>query len=261
MQSFSNPLDFVLKINLAFILCFPVLSCSVVFNSLQPHGLQPARLLYPWNYISKNTGESCHALLQGIFPTQGSNPGLPYCRWILYRLSHQGSLCFPVPLFFRLGSYGYMWIVAITLLASYLPPTSYDLIIPPPYSKPLEAPFILGYNAEVPSQHSIQGPSQSESAHTSVSSIPPPPCTLHSSHMGPFILSYKFAFVHITLLSLNLFFLPFVLLLLLLSRFSRVRFCVTPQTAAHQAPLSLGFFRQEHWSGLPFHSPMRESEK
>ena len=44
----------------------------------------------------------------------------------------------------------------------------------------------------------------------------------------------------------------FVLLLLLLSRFSRVRLCATPETAAHQAPLSLGFSRQEHWSGLPF---------
>ena len=44
-------------------------------------------------------------------------------------------------------------------------------------------------------------------------------------------------------------------MLLLLSRFSRVRFCVTPQTAAHQAPLSLGFSRKEHWSGLPFPSP------
>ena len=40
-----------------------------------------------------------------------------------------------------------------------------------------------------------------------------------------------------------------------LSRFSRVRLCVTPQTAAHQAPPSLGFSRQEHWSGLPFPSP------
>ena len=50
-------------------------------------------------------------------------------------------------------------------------------------------------------------------------------------------------------------------LLLLLSRFSRVRLCVTPQTAAHQAPPSLGFSRQEHWSGLPFPSPMHESEK
>ena len=48
--------------------------------------------------------------------------------------------------------------------------------------------------------------------------------------------------------------------LLLLSRFSRVRLCATPQTAARQAPLSLGFSRQEHWSGLPFPSPMHESE-
>ena len=39
----------------------------------------------------QNSGVGCHALLQGIFPTQGSNPGLPHCRWILYHLSHQGS--------------------------------------------------------------------------------------------------------------------------------------------------------------------------
>ena len=49
-------------------------------------------------------------------------------------------------------------------------------------------------------------------------------------------------------------------LLLLLSRFSRVRLCATPLTAAHQAPPSLGFSRQEQWSGLPFPSPMPESE-
>ena len=52
-----------------------------------------------------------------------------------------------------------------------------------------------------------------------------------------------------------------VLLLLLLSHFSHVRLCATPQTAAHQAPQSLGFSRQERWSGLPFPSPMHESEK
>jgi len=61
------------------------------------------------------------------------------------------------------------------------------------------------------------------------------------------------------------FLLPFsflpLLLLLLLNRFSRVQLCATPQMAAHQAPLSLGFSRQEHWSGLPFPSPMHESEK
>ena len=47
----------------------------------------------------------------------------------------------------------------------------------------------------------------------------------------------------------------------MLSHFSRFRLCATPKTAAHQAPPSLGFSRQEHWSGLPFPSPMHESEK
>ena len=50
-------------------------------------------------------------------------------------------------------------------------------------------------------------------------------------------------------------------LLLLLSHFSRVRLCVTPEMAAHQAPSSLGLSKQEHWSGLPFPSPMHDSEK
>ena len=48
---------------------------------------------------------------------------------------------------------------------------------------------------------------------------------------------------------------------MLLSHFSRVQLCATPYMAAHQAPPSLGFSRQEHWSGLPFPSPMHESEK
>ena len=51
------------------------------------------------------------------------------------------------------------------------------------------------------------------------------------------------------------------IMLLLLSYFSRVQLCVTPETAAHQASPSLGFSRQEHWSELPFPSPMPESEK
>ena len=53
----------------------------------------------------------------------------------------------------------------------------------------------------------------------------------------------------------------YLLLLLLLSRFSHVQLCATSWTAAHQAPQSLGFSRQEHWSGLPFPPPMHESEK
>ena len=46
---------------------------SVLSESLQPHGLQPTRLLCPWDSPGKNTGMGCLALLQGIFPTQGSN--------------------------------------------------------------------------------------------------------------------------------------------------------------------------------------------
>ena len=53
--------------------------CSVVSNSLQPHGLQLARHLYPWDFPSKNTRMDCHFLLQGVFPTQRLNlPSLVY---------------------------------------------------------------------------------------------------------------------------------------------------------------------------------------
>ena len=61
-------------------------SRSVMSNSLRPYGLHSPR-----NSAGQNTGVSSCSLLQGIFPTQGSNPGLPQCRWILYHLSHQGS--------------------------------------------------------------------------------------------------------------------------------------------------------------------------
>ena len=65
--------------------------CSVMSDSLWPHGLQPTRLLCPWTSPGKNSRVGCHALLQGIFPSQGSNPGLRHCTQILYCLSHQGS--------------------------------------------------------------------------------------------------------------------------------------------------------------------------
>ena len=59
---------------------------------LQLHGLKPTGLLCPWNFSGKTTGVGCHFLFQGIFPIQGTNLGLLYCRWILYQLSHQGRL-------------------------------------------------------------------------------------------------------------------------------------------------------------------------
>ena len=61
-------------------------SHSVMSDSLWPHGLYSS-----WNSPVQNTGVGSLPLLQGIFPTQGLNPGLSHCRWILYHLSHQGS--------------------------------------------------------------------------------------------------------------------------------------------------------------------------
>ena len=58
---------------------------------LRPHGWQPIRLLRPWDPPGKITAVGCHFLLQGIFPTQRSIPGLLHCRKTLYRLRHQGS--------------------------------------------------------------------------------------------------------------------------------------------------------------------------
>ena len=61
-------------------------SRSVMSGFLWPHGLYSS-----WTLPGQNTGVGSLSLLQGIFPTQGSNPGLLDCRWILYQLSHQGS--------------------------------------------------------------------------------------------------------------------------------------------------------------------------
>ena len=74
-----------------YTLCCAVLSHSVMSDSWPHQSLQPSRLLCPWDSPGKNTGVVCYAFLQGIFPTQGSNPSLPHCRWILYCLSHKGS--------------------------------------------------------------------------------------------------------------------------------------------------------------------------
>ena len=65
-----------------------VLSRSVVSDSLTVAHQAPLSI---GDSPGKNISVGCHALLQGIFPTQGSDPGLPHCRWILYQLSHQGN--------------------------------------------------------------------------------------------------------------------------------------------------------------------------
>ena len=76
----------VLGILLARILESESESWSVTSYSLWPHGLYS-----PWNSPGQNTGVGCLSFLQGIFPLQGSNPGLPHYRQTLYQLSYQGS--------------------------------------------------------------------------------------------------------------------------------------------------------------------------
>ena len=72
--------------------CMCVCVCVCVWNSLsciwllRPHGLYS-----PWNSPGQNTRVGSLSILQGIFPNQGLNPGLPHCRRILYQLSHKGS--------------------------------------------------------------------------------------------------------------------------------------------------------------------------
>ena len=68
--------------------CLVTQSCPTVCD---PLGCSPLGSSFHGDSLGKNTGVDCHALLQGIFPTQGWNPGLPHCRLILYRLRHQGS--------------------------------------------------------------------------------------------------------------------------------------------------------------------------
>ena len=142
------------------------------FPTLRTHGLHS-----PWNSPGQNTGVGNLNLLQGILPTQGSDPGLLHCRRILYQLSHKGSRGQssskkPVRL----------WKISVKVL------------------------WRMVWKKKGPNQVPIR-------------------------------------------------FNKDRVLLLLLSRFSRVWLCATPQTAALQAPLSLGFSRQEHWSGLQFPSP------
>ena len=75
-------------------------TCAVFMHSVMPNSLPLMDCSLPGSSVhgdspGKNTDMGCHALLQGIFPNQGSNPGLPHCRWILSCLIHQGSSRIP----------------------------------------------------------------------------------------------------------------------------------------------------------------------
>ena len=96
-------------------------SLSVMSDSLRPHGLYS-----PWNSPGQNTGVGGLSLLQGIFPTQGSNPALLHCRWIIYLLSHQGS---PFPMLYLVAYLFYIWYcVSVNPIFPNYPPSSLSFL-------------------------------------------------------------------------------------------------------------------------------------
>ena len=157
-------------------------SHSVVSDFLQLHGLHG-----PWNSPGQNTGVGSLFLLQGIFPTQGLDPCLSYCRWILYQLSYQGRIVMKVK-----------WIniynIILLLLShfSVRPHRRQPTRLPHPWDSP-------GNNTGVGCHFLLQ-------------------CVKVKSLSCIWLLA-------------------------------------TPWTAAYQAPPSMGFSRQEYWSGLPLPSP------
>ena len=74
--------------NMWCVLCLVSQFCPTLCDQMDC--TQPGSSVHGYS-SGKNTGVCCYTLLEGIFPTQGSNTGLPHCRWILYHLSHQRS--------------------------------------------------------------------------------------------------------------------------------------------------------------------------
>ena len=160
----------------------------------------------------------CHFLLQGVFPTQGSNPRLlrlPHCQPGSSPLEPPGG------------------------------PSPSRCLNERETSASLSGPIFS--TGDTPTPLALKGLREitlSQSPHSDEDT------EVQSGHMT--CISHTDRQLHPD---------SQLQLLLLLSRFSRVLLCATPQTAAHQAPPCLGFSGQELWSGLPFPSPMREREK
>ena len=101
------------------IMTFESESCSVVSDSLQPRGLHSPR-----NTPGQNTRVGSFSLLQGIFPTQGSNPGLPHYMRIPYQLSHQGSWPWLITNWIKHVRSRHLWFQLPALQSSKLSPTA-----------------------------------------------------------------------------------------------------------------------------------------
>ena len=114
-----------MKLSLAVHVCMCAQLLQPCSTFCDPHGLQPTRVLCPWDSPGKNTGVGCRSLLQGIFPTQGWNLCLLYLlhrRWILYPQSHLGSprLLLRLTTSFKGLECGYAWVCLTQVLPTLL---------------------------------------------------------------------------------------------------------------------------------------------
>ena len=204
-----------------------------------PRGLQPPRLLHPWDFPGKSTGVGCHFLLQGILPTQGLNPGLPHCGQTLYPLSHQGS-----PIWWVSDQFAFPWLSAHLYFffgelpdhISFVHFLIYCIVFSQICRNYLFYFFLSAYSGLLILfmvffniwKFLYNWISQSFKA-------PPLQQQQQKAHLL-YILHYK---------------IPRALVLLS----SRIWLFTIPWTVAYQNPLSMGFSRQKYWSGVPFPSP------
>ena len=186
-------------------------------DSLQSHGLY-----IPWNSLGQNTGVASLNLLQGIFPTQGSNPGLPHCRWILYQLSHKGS---PNSRWDKIMNIRIIWSLSHLLIKqaksnSYIKDVLVFISVAAAAAKSLQScPTLCD-----PIDGSPRGS--------------PVPGILQARTLEWVAISFSNAWKwKVKVKSL-----------------SDVQLLATPWTAAYQGPPSMGFSRQECWSGVPLPS-------
>ena len=203
-------------------------SRSVMSNSLLPHGLYS-----PWNSPGKNTGVGSLSLLQQIFPTQESNQGLLHCRQILYQLSYQES-----PLFIR------------------DPPSSNltQLITPPMTLFPNKVTFwgTRGENFNIwvlGGQNLIHAAAAAKSLQLYLTLCDP----IDGSPPGSPVLGILQARI---LEWVAISFSNAWKWKVKVKSLSHIQLLATPWTAAYQAPPSMGFSRQEYWSGVPLPSPI-----
>ena len=165
---------------------------------LRPHGLYS-----PWNSPGQNTGVGSLSLPQGIFPIQGSNQGLPHCRWILYQLSY----------------------ISLSFKHTY-------------FQGPI-LNFFFFFNLLAAAAESLQSCSTLCGPIDRSPPGSPVPGILQARTLEWVAISFSNAWKwKVKLKSL-----------------SRVQLLATPWTVAYQAPPSMGFFRQEYWSGVPLPSP------